>query len=188
MLKDSSKNIRTPLDSRRQKLSKWILETGGRPSKNSKDHRKTRFELNFYRRNLFFFCQYHTICIYFISKRINKNCVGCYRVAGEEATFGAGNGGRNGRRTGKTHSHGNATQTGRTQGKNRDSLSDSNTVRRHICCLFKTPKTCQHIGCFVNICDAALYILLLEGQKGVNIWGVVNICDAGQYWRIKLKL
>ena len=60
------------------------------------------------------------------------------------------------------------------------------TVRRHICCFFKSPKTSQHIGCFANICDAALYILLLEGQKGVNIWGVVNIwdvniCDAGQY-------
>ena len=27
---------------------------------------------------------------------------------------------------------------------------------------------------------AALYILLLEEKKGVNIWGV-NICDAGQY-------
>ena len=54
------------------------------------------------------------------------------------------------------------------------------TVWRHICCFFKTPTTCQHIRCFLNICDAVLYILLLEGQIGVNIWGV-NICDAGQY-------
>ena len=51
----------------------------------------------------------------------------------------------------------------------------TDTVRRHICCFFKTPKICQHIGGFVNICDAALYILVLEGQKGVNISGVVNI-------------
>ena len=34
----------------------------------------------------------------------------------------------------------------------------ANTVQRHICCLFKRPKTCQHIRCFVNICDAVLYI------------------------------
>ena len=70
---------------------------------------------------------------------------------------------------------GMSTITGMCQHKAnlRRFIQDSRyTVRRHICCVFKTPKTCQHIG-------AALYILLLEGQKSVNIWGV-NICDAGQ--------
>ena len=38
-------------------------------------------------------------------------------------------------------------------------------------------KTCQHIGCFVNVCDAAVYVQLLWDQKGVNIGGVVG-CSA----------
>ena len=45
MLKDSNKNILIRLDLRRLKLLKWILETDGKLSKNSKDHRKNR--LNF---------------------------------------------------------------------------------------------------------------------------------------------
>ena len=60
--------------------------------------------------------------------------------------------------------------------------------------LFQNAKTCEHIGCFVNICDAALYILFLEGQKGANIWGVVNIlgvkiCEVRQYtiYWVKIK-
>ena len=34
----------------------------------------------------------------------------------------------------------------------------------------------------VNICEAALYIALLEGQKVVNTWGVVNLFHAALYY------
>ena len=39
----------------------------------------------------------------------------------------------------------------------------------------KEPKAYKHIGSFVNIIHAALDIAPLDGQKIVNILGVVNI-------------